>query len=289
MARVMIIGGSGFVGRNLSRCFSLRHDVLVTRHTGRPPDSACLSVELNLLDPESIRSAVRAQTPDFVINAAGNKNVRFCEDNPAAAMAINAEATERIAAACAEQNVPLAHISTDLVFDGDRGDYLEDEIPEPSTVYGRSKLEGERSALRVNPDCLIVRTGGVYGLDSPLLDWLRGELNAGKSVECFEDVRNTPTFADNLAEIIAAASERRLTGAIQAVGRRSYSRHQLFVAFAREFALNEALLVPVDAGIRRKEMLLAADSSLSSAVSQKRLPGVVFNTAREGFRRLTGG
>ena len=289
MTRVMIIGGSGFIGGNLVRCFSARHEVLATHHAGSSPEFAHARIELDLLDPMAIGRALRAYTPDFVINAAGNKNVRFCEDNPAAARRINAEAAGTIATACAEAERPFAHISTDLVFGGDRGNYREDEIPEPATIYGQSKREGEELTLEAQSDCLIVRTGGVYGLDSPLLGWLRGELEAGKSVECFEDVRNSPTFVDNLAEIVGVALEQGLTGVIHAVGREPSSRYQLFVHYAREFGFDESLLVASQAGMRRKEMLLAADSSLSSVASQERLPGIVFNTAPEGFERLAGG
>jgi dTDP-4-dehydrorhamnose reductase len=288
----MIIGANGFVGRNLSRHFSNRpaSDVLLTHHATPPSDHSLPSIALDVLDPDAIGRALDTHRPDWIINAAGNKNVRFCEENPGDAQAINAEAAGTIAAACAERgDMAFAHVSSDLVFGGDRGDYGEDEIPVPATVYGKSKLAGERLALDAHPESLIVRTGGVYGHDSPLLGWLRGELAEGRSVECFEDVRNTPTYAENLAEIIEAALTQGLTGVLHAVGRESSSRYDLFAAFAEVTGLDGSLLIPCDAGVRRKEMLLAADSSLSSDATRARLPEIVFNTAREGFERLTEG
>jgi dTDP-4-dehydrorhamnose reductase len=220
-----------------------------------------------------------------VIHAAGNKNVKFCEEHPEEAIRINALGTRNIARACHRTGSKLVYISTDVVFNGERGFYREDDIPRPKLAYGQSKLEGEQWAQAEFPGAAICRTGGVYGKSSPLLKWLDNELSNGRSVEAFTDVVNTPTYVENLAEMIEAIVERDLGGVLHTAGSQRVSRYQLFQSYARIFGLDETLVRPVTAGERRARMLLQADSSLSVERTAS-LVGVPFDSVDVGLERL---
>jgi len=286
MNSLLITGGSGFVGKNLARFFTPRCSVATTyfRHP-TPADSAAQSFQLDVTDSEQVLAVFERVRPDAVIHAAGNKDVRFCEDHPDDANQINARGTQNVARACRGFGASMIYLSTDLVFSCLRGDYKEDELPQPTLVYGRSKLLGERFALDELKHVAICRSGGIYGKESPLLSWLSAELAAGRNVDCFVDVFNTPTYVENLAEMIETIIRKRLTGVFHTVGRERVSRFEFFQTYARAFGLDEDLLSPVSIANIKDRLFLQPDSSLSVDQTSKRL-GVAFNSTAEGLTRL---
>jgi dTDP-4-dehydrorhamnose reductase len=166
-----------------------------------------------------------------------------------------------------------------------RGSYREDETPRPALAYGRSKLEGERFAREELEGVAVCRSGGVYGQGSPLLRWLSAEIEAGRSVECFTDVFNTPTYVENLAEMMEAVVRERLAGVFHTAGRERVSRFEFFQSYARAFGLDESLLSPASAGGLKDGPLLQPDSSLSVEQTSEKL-GIPFNSVTEGFARM---
>lgn len=286
MHMLLITGGSGFVGQNLAAFFGPRRPVATT-YLSRPPapGAAAQSFQLDIRDPDAVSSVFERAAPEVVIHAAGNKNLRFCEEHPDEAHRINALGTQNVARACRDFGARMIYVSTDLVFGGVRGNYHEDESPRPASAYGKSKLQGERFALEESEDAVVCRSGGVYGLGSPLLRWLSAEIEAGRSVECFVDVFNTPTYVENLAEMMEAVLRGRLAGVFHTAGRERVSRFEFFQAYARTFGLDVNLLSPVSVGGLQEKLLLQPDSSLSVEQTSRRL-GMTPNSVTEGFARL---
>jgi len=285
MNTLLITGGSGFVGKNLANFFASRCSVFATyfQHP-TAPDGATEPLQLDVTNVRQVLSIFERVRPDAVIHAAGNKDVKFCEDHANEANQINGLGTRNVAQACRKFGASMIYLSTDLVFNGLRGCYREDELPQPSSAYGRSKLEGERFAREELKDVAICRSGGIYGKGSPLLGWLSAELEAGRTVDCFVDVFNTPTYAENLAEMMEAIIEKRLTGVFHTVGRQRVSRFEFFKSYAGTLGLDH-LLAPVSIANVKDKLFLQPDSSLSAEQTSQRL-GVTFNSIAEGFTRL---
>ena len=289
MTTLLITGGSGFVGKNLANFFAPRCSVATT-YFQHPTalDSARQSFQLDVTDARQVSSIFERVRPDAVIHAAGNKDVRFCEGHADEAYRINALGTHNVARACRNSGASLIYLSTDLVFSCLRGDYKEDELPQPELVYGRSKLEGEKFAREELEDVAICRSGGIYGKGSPLLNWLSAELDAGRTVDCFVDVFNTPTYVENLAEMMETIIRKRLAGVFHTVGRERVSRFEFFQSYANTFGLDKDLLRPVSIAHLKDMLFLQPDSSLSVDQTAKRL-GIAFNSIAEGFTRLKAG
>jgi len=285
MNKLLITGGSGFVGRNLVTLFADRFSVSTTYFENPIASAAGVqSFRVDIRDEAAVSSVVERVKPDAVIHAAGNKNVRFCEDHPDEADRTNAGGTRNVARACRNFGARMIYLSTDLVFGGTTGNYKEDELPQPTLAYGRSKLLGENLAREELPDVAVCRSGGIYGKGSPLLRWFSTEINEGRMVDCFVDVFNSPTYLENLAEMIEAILSKQLSGVFHTVGRERASRFEFFQAYAKTFGLDLSLLAPsTTAGV--KDIFLQPDSSLSVEQTAKRL-GITFNSIREGFARL---
>jgi len=202
---ILITGGSGFVGRNLVRYFSRQHRVSFSYQHSRCESDLCsmaVPIPMDVRQETATRECIERLAPEAVIHIAGNKNVRQCEMNPREAFAVNAMGVQNVARGCRSVGGRMVYLSTDLVFDCKSGGYAETDRPQPSSVYGRTKYEGEQMALAEVPGAAICRSGGIYGRESPLLFWAGNELRSGREISCLTNVVNTPTYVDNLAEMI---------------------------------------------------------------------------------------
>ncbi|QDM17941.1 dTDP-4-dehydrorhamnose reductase [Tardiphaga sp. vice278] len=152
--RVFVFGAEGQVARSLREAAAGRSDVVLA--TGGRPD-------VDLLNAASVEAAVAAFQPDIVVNPAAYTAVDKAETEPDSAFAVNRDGAGFVAAAAARRGVPVIHLSTDYVFDGQKASpYSEDDVVSPKSVYGRSKLEGERAVAAANPQHVVVRTAWVY-------------------------------------------------------------------------------------------------------------------------------
>jgi dTDP-4-dehydrorhamnose reductase len=285
---ILITGGSGFVGRNLVRFFSRQHHVSFTYLRSRRESDLCsmaAPVQMDVCQETAARECIEKIAPEAVIHIAGNKNVRHCEMNPRDAHAVNATGVQNVARACRLAGARMVYLSTDLVFDCKSGGYLETDRPLPSSVYGRTKYEGEQLALAEIPDVAICRSGGIYGPESPLLSWAGNELSSGREITCLTNVVNTPTYVDNLAEMIDVILNRRLSGTFHAVGSSSVNRYEFFREFARTFNLDATLLRPVASDDLMRELFLVPNASLGSAWTNDML-GVESMSLEQGMREL---
>jgi dTDP-4-dehydrorhamnose reductase len=141
---------------------------------------------------------------DYLINCAAYTQVDLAESEVELASKINALAVAEMAAACKEKNSTLVHISTDYVFAGDGAQpYKETDKPDPQSVYGSSKLQGEQFALAINPKTWILRTAWVYGEGgSNFPKTIAKHLLAGKELDVVDDQVGAPTWSKNIAKAI---------------------------------------------------------------------------------------
>jgi len=286
ISKLLITGGSGFVGRILAKFFASRFAVFVTHFEGVAPlDLGAQVFYLDIRDAEAVSRVFARVNPNLVVHAAGNKDVRFCENHPDEAYQTNALGTQNVARACRDLGARMIYLSTDLVFASLEGNYNESDLPQPSLMYGRSKLEGEWKAREELTDVAICRSAGIYGPGSPLLIWLSAELRAGRRVECFTDVFNSPTYGENLGEMMDAILHKRLTGIFHTAGPERVSRCEFFKSYASTFGLNVDLISPVPIGAQKDSLLLQPDSSLSVEQTAGKL-NLPFNSVAEGFARL---
>jgi len=152
--KIAVTGREGQVVQSLLEKASQRADLEVIA-LGRP--------QMDLTEPDTVRSAIEAIKPDVVVSAAAYTTVDMAEDEPELAFGVNAAGAEAVAEAAKTCGVPVIHLSTDYVFAGDVDDpYVETDAKGPRSVYGSSKLEGERLVAQANPQHIILRTAWVY-------------------------------------------------------------------------------------------------------------------------------
>lgn len=153
--RVLITGGNGQLGQDLSTLLSQEHEVI-----------SCSSSELDIANRKIVEKVLAAHQPEIVINCAAYTAVDNCETEKELAWRVNALGPEILADTTAGSNSRFIHISTDYVFDGTKAinkSYVEDDLVQPLSEYGKSKLAGEDAILQFSPNFLILRTAWLYG------------------------------------------------------------------------------------------------------------------------------
>jgi dTDP-4-dehydrorhamnose reductase len=205
--RVLVTGSDGQVARSLGVCAAAEPEVELVS-IGRP--------QFDLLDPETVRSTILTARPDVVVSAAAYTAVDQAEDEPELAFAVNAKGAGAVASAAAEAGAAVIHLSTDYVFSGDsRDEYAETDAPDPQSVYGRSKLEGEKAVQAGNPRHVILRTAWVYSpFGRNFVKTMLGLASQRDHVRVVADQWGNPTSAADIAEGVL-----RVAKAVAAGGR----------------------------------------------------------------------
>ena len=247
--RVLVTGASGTLGWTVCEMLAAKCEVTgcyfshpcVPEHVG--------SVRVDLGDPASIESAVAALRPEIVIHAGAVTDPDRCEAEPETALKVNFQGTQDVARLASGLGARLVYVSTDLVFDGKRGNYGEDDPPNPLNIYGMSKLHAEEAVRDCCPDALTLRSTLIYGSGSPVsktsFGRLLDNLRAGRRVQLFTDQMRNPVFVEDLAAAILLALERDLSGLYHVAGAEAASRCEFGRQVCAVFGLDERLIVPI--------------------------------------------
>ena len=186
--RILLAGAAGQLGRSLQQTLG-SHDVV-----------ACAHDQLDIADLAAVRRSVADAKPDVIVNAAAYNRVDEAESDPAPAYRGNAVGPRNLALASFETGAAILHVSTDYVFDG-RGarPYHEYDTPNPQSVYGASKLAGERAVREANPRHYIARTAWVYHEDGGNFPRTMLSVADRDEVRVVNDQVGSPTYAPHLA------------------------------------------------------------------------------------------
>lgn len=201
--KILLTGKTGQLGYELERTLQGLGDVVAVNRQ-----------QMDLTDLDQIRDVMRTVQPQLIINPAAYTAVDLAESNPDVAMRINAEAPAVMAHEARMLGAAMIHYSTDYVFDGDKpGSYSETDIPNPQSVYGRSKLAGEQAIQVAGIPHLILRTSWIYGLRGKnFLLTVQRLAQERDELRIVADQFGAPTWSRTLAEVTAHALARLQSG-----------------------------------------------------------------------------
>jgi dTDP-4-dehydrorhamnose reductase len=286
--KLLITGASGLLGTKLCE-IALRknHEVYSVYSQHKPLHGT--PVKLDILNLKAVRQTLDKTKPEAVVHAAALTDVDKCELEKELAWKTNVEGTRNMALSCSKANAKLVYISTDYVFDGEKGNYEEEDEPNPMDYYGVTKLEGEKQAIQHCKNYAILRTSVIYGWHpwkQNFAIWTINQLKQNKEITVVEDHYNTPTLADNLAEIAIEAVKKDLQGLYHASGSERISRYEFARQIAKTFNLNQNLVKPIKmnqltAWIAKRPK----DSSLNTEKIQKQLKTKPLNIT-QGLDRM---
>ena len=204
--RVLLTGANGQLGRALQSTSPAAGDI-----------TALSRADLDIGDPESIRTAIEQVRPDWILNAAAYTAVDRAEEEPDLARAINETAVKHLAQASRAAGARLLHVSTDFVFDGNgQRPYRPDDSTAPLNVYGLTKRDGEKAALKATAeDAVIVRTAWVYSRTGRnFLTTMMRLMHERESLKIVDDQQGAPTSTSDLAGAIWTLIDAQAEGGI---------------------------------------------------------------------------
>jgi len=249
MTRLLITGASGLLGLNLALiAHALGYEVV-----GWANDSFMLQaqfpvLQVNLLDTAQIRGRIKEMNPGMIIHCAALASLEGSEADPELAKRLNAEVPGEIARVALEHDIKMIHISTDAVFDGKRGGYIEADTPSPMNVYAQTKLEGEQAVSSANKEAIIARVN-FYGWSlsgkRSLAEFFYNNLSQNLTVNGFKDVFFCPLYTRQLGETLFEMAGKGLRGLYHVLSSEILSKYEFGVKLAQKFGFDDKLVNPI--------------------------------------------
>ena len=225
---VLVTGSNGLLGQKIIYALRDRQDVECVS-TSRGENRMLKTdgyeyVSMDISDSSEVNRVMAKYRPDAVIHTAALTNVDACESRKEDAKLLNVDAVDFLIKACEKYNSHLVHLSTDFVFDGEKGPYVESDQPNPLSYYAETKFQAEKHILESGISASIIRTIIIYGVvddnsRSNVVLWALNSIRDKKTITVINDQYRSPTLAEDLALACINAALKKAQGIYHVSGR----------------------------------------------------------------------
>ena len=248
--RFLVTGSAGLVGRQVIKDLLQSHKDVISCYCYSTPEGG-IATPLDLSNIDMTSQVIQQAKPDVIIHLAAMTNVDQCETEKDLATKINAKATAIIAEQAAKLGSFLVYVSTDYVFDGERGMRKESDLTGPINQYGISKLQGEKAVQENATEWCIARTSTPYGIHPKKKTFpifVAENLMAGNQVDVITDQYTSPVYVPNLSRMLIEIGSKKITGILHVGGATRISRYEMAEMVAEKLNLDKKLLHPTNMG-----------------------------------------
>lgn len=261
--RLLVIGGSGLLGYKTTKLAVENHEAFFTYNYRRARIKEATGIRLDKCDRTATLNVIKKVKPEIVIDTAALHSVEYCETHPTEARKVNVGGTRNIADGCKQVDAKMIFLSTDYVFNGKKGYYSEDDVPNPLNYYAKTKLEAEKMVKNVGIPYIIARPSVIYGWNPSeiaglksssgksmnFVIWTLGKLRNGEEIKVVTDQYSSPTLADNLAEVLLVMASSSEEGVYHTAGKSCINRYDFTLKIAETFDLNKDLIKSVTSDV----------------------------------------
>lgn len=244
--KLLITGISGLLGNNLAYVLRERYDIAGWYNSHKALLPGVNSFKVDITDSRLIKEFISDYKPDIILHCASLTNIDYCQKNKGETRKVNVEGTQNIVSACANQNTKLVYISTDAVYDGEKGNYSEDAPVSPCNYYGLTKYEAE-NAVKDYKNYIIARTN-IFGWNIQdkysIAKWILYSLQKGCGINGFSDAIFSSIYTLEFARIMNIMLDKNLTGIFNLASKTSMSKYGFAVLIAEVFNKNKSLIKP---------------------------------------------
>jgi dTDP-4-dehydrorhamnose reductase len=234
---VLLTGASGYVGNLIYSEFKNVWDIVgVGRSEHKNND-----FKLDISDPIAVEKLAQKISPDVIIHAAGNKDVSACESDSRTAYLANTQTTFNLISSF--PNTRIIYLSSDYVFSGNEGDYTEDALVNPITVYGKTKVCSELQGMMLHEQFHVLRLSALYDQNAAFVRFVHESLKKNNQIDCFDNVFYSPTFYRDFLNTVQKLVESSVLkeNIYHACGVR-LSRYEFAICVAQVLGENESLI-----------------------------------------------
>lgn len=245
--KLLLTGGSGFLGYHLLKLAKPYWDIYTLYHQNQPKTHIQQAISCDVTNYIELGNWIEDIEPDAVIHTAALTDVNYCQNNPQESYSVNVEASRNLAGLCSDLNIPFAFTSTDLVFDGQKGNYTEEDTPNPLMHYGEHKAIAEKEVLRIYPRATVFRLPVLFGYkaasEKNYLQQLIKNLSSGIAQKLFTDEYRSVCGAISIAKGLLQLFENTY-GIYHLAGEKKLSRYEFALLAAELYGLNKSLIIP---------------------------------------------
>ena len=244
MKKILITGAFGQLGTSLCKVLSNESILAAGRVIISTKKYKC--IELDITNQRKVAEIISNYKPDIIIHLAAMTDVDGCEKTPEIAFDVNVKATENLLTSFKGKFI---YISTDYVFDGEKGPYFEDDKVNPMSVYGKTKLYGENLVQQSDIDWVILRSNIIFSYSdrtkASFVNWVVDSLKKRQMITVVNDQWNNPTWTNDLAKVISKIIEKDINGLYHYGGRDYLNRLEFAKMIASTFGLDGSLIKPI--------------------------------------------
>lgn len=272
MQKVLIIGAHGQLGQDMKA---------MAASAGYAVSGVDIP-DIDITDPIKTQKVIAAHAPEVIINCSAYTAVDACETHEREAFAVNSDGIAHIAHAARAINALVVHFSTDYVFDGSKnGPYVESDMPNPQSVYGKSKLEGDQRLAQLLPNHIILRVAWLYGVHGQhfikkIRDRALQTQGTGKPLKVVTDEVGTPTYTVDVCRQTLKLLTTSHRGTFHCTNEGFCSRYEFAREILRAYAIDVAL-----EPCTSKDFVLPAPRPAYSVLENQRLKHLGINIMRD--------
>ena len=264
-SKILITGSNGFLGQELRKLLDKNFNIIAT---GLGPDRLCnhnhIYVELNIQSAVECDAILNKYHPAIIINAAALTDVDQCEQDKSKCFAINSDSIRFFKDYVQKRDIHFIQISTDFIFDGNRGWYAENYQYNPLNIYGLSKLRAEKIITQNFPTYTILRTSLVYGLGpNNFLGWVRKKIMQDKYLNIVGDQYRTPTYVFDLAYAVLQVMNLKKYGVYHISGGQNLSIFDFVCNIAKHVKVDVSKINKISSKELNQIAVRPVDTSLS--------------------------
>ncbi len=286
MKKILITGSNGLLGQNLVKKLLNKNTYIVygvSRGENRIKNIERFTYfNVDLTNKKEVSDLINEINPQFIIHTAAMTNVDTCELNKEACDKINVEAVKFLVDLCELKDIHLIHLSTDFIFDGEKGYYKESDQPNPINYYGLSKLRSENIIKDSNIKYTILRTILVFGITIELKNnivlWVKNSIENKQQINVVTDQLRMPTFVDDLVYACLYVVDNGVEGAFNVSSNTLLSIYDMAIEIANTFHLDKSYINPIPTSLLKQpaKRPLKTGFDLSKSFSQLNLPSHSF-------------
>jgi len=294
MKKILITGSNGLLGQNLVNEL-LKKDTYIVYGVSRGENrnkkrGKFTYFDIDLTNKSELQNLINNLQPQFIIHSAAMTNVDTCELNKEACDRINVDTVKYLIESCELNDIHLIHLSTDFIFDGEKGYYKESDQPNPINYYGLSKLRSESIIKDSNIKYAILRTILVFGITNELKNnivlWVKNSVENKQQINVVTDQLRMPTFVDDLVYACLYVVDNGVEGVFNVSSNTLLSIYDMAIEIANAFHLDKSYINPIPASLLKQpaKRPFKTGFDLNKSFSQLSLPSHSFSENLQVFK-----